>query len=106
MNENEALALVTRRLQPGEKLVWCAVPLPLRAALAPFSSLAYMTLWTGIVLCSLPAGLLSLTALFDYGRQGRGYGYAAGLYGIQNPARAEALIYETLLHDNAKGAAK
>ncbi len=44
--------------------------------------------------------------LFDFGSRGRsGYGYNAGLYGIRNPARVEALIYETLL-ENKKGAAE
>jgi hypothetical protein len=40
---------------------------------------------------------------FNYGRKGEGTGYKAGLHGIRDPARVEALIYETLL-GNKKGA--
>ncbi|MGO9985148.1 MAG: hypothetical protein ACLPIX_13210 [Rhodomicrobium sp.] len=43
--------------------------------------------------------------LFDFGPLGEGSsGYRAGLHGIRDPGRVEALIYETLL-GNKKGAA-
>ena len=40
-----------------------------------------------------------------YGRRSWGSGYANGLYGIENPVRVEALIYETLIRPKKKGEA-
>jgi hypothetical protein len=43
---------------------------------------------------------------FDRDRLRRGYGYSPGLFGIREPARVEALIYEHILNGNKKGAAE
>jgi hypothetical protein len=43
------------------------------------------------------------TLRFDYGRKGRGYGYRNGLYGIKDPARVEALIYQHLIAPKSEG---
>ena len=45
------------------------------------------------------------TIRFGFGPSGKSYGYNAGLFGIVDPARVEAAIYETLLWNQTKGAA-
>jgi hypothetical protein len=183
LDNDEALTAISKRLQPGERLIWHSVPSPWRAAVPYLYSLAFMTFWTGAALygaskalervpdpgldsllgaLGVPALFVLIGAaawlwvakkitdgwrtaygltnrrviiavgrngaaksysaaalsgmkrtgdefrgsiLFESGLRGWGYGYDhAGLYGIENPARVEALIYETLL-PTEKGAA-
>jgi hypothetical protein len=183
LDSNEALANISRQLQPGERLIWHGVPNPWRAAVPHLYPLAFMTFWTGgvffvaakalakgpdpstqtlfgplavpvlfflggaamwlwtakkitdgwrtaygltnrrvIVTVGTNGSTKSYSAaalsgmkrtgdefqgsiLFDSGPRARGFGYDhAGLYGVENPARVEALIYETLL-PTEKGAA-
>ena len=187
MNETEALSIITRRLQPGETLVWYGVPRPFQAAGKHLLMLAFVTVWIGIFVSGLmsssaaarapdskpfypaivvamlifvfgsalwfraakraadcwrraygltnrriiiaagkegPVNSYSAAALadmtrtgdecegsieFNYGGRRWSFGgmgdYSNGLYGIGNPARVEALIYETLLQSK-KGAAQ
>lgn len=62
MNENESLSIITRRLQPGETLVWYGAPSPMRAARQHLGMLAFMTIWTGLVVRSLPISLRAIQA--------------------------------------------
>jgi hypothetical protein len=182
LDNNEALTLITGRLQPGERLIWYGVPSPWRAAAPYLFPLAFMTFWTGGVLYAAsnayakipnpslrdllgplavpvlfgvigaaawlwnakkiadcwrtaygltdrrviiavgrdgpcqsfgPAALADIERTgneasgnlrFDRDRLRRGYGFSPGLFGIPGPARVEALIYETLLRKDEKGA--
>ncbi|MGO8951718.1 MAG: hypothetical protein ACLPWS_05480 [Rhodomicrobium sp.] len=186
MDDNRALSIVHKRLQPGETLIWYGSPEPAIAARGPLFVLAFLTLWVAFAygwtalaaglpqiagnkqvshpppLLFLPFGLLfcalgtvfwlqalkSVTdcwrtaygltnrriiiamgdagptksfgaqsvgtllrtgddlrgsIMFDFGPRGRRShsGYREGLFGICNPARVEALIFQTLLNQKA-----
>jgi hypothetical protein len=65
-----------------------------------------MKSFTGSALTSLSRTGSSATGTikFDYGPVGRGSGFRAGFYGIEQPARVEALIYENLIIPQKEGA--
>ena len=48
MDDGQAFSIISRRLQPGEKLIWHGVPTPLQAAQGELLRLGFMTIWTGI----------------------------------------------------------
>ncbi len=183
MDGNDALNIVTCRLQPGDRLIWHGVPTPWRAAIPYLFPLAFITVWTGfaffmvsqvagrgsiidaqqnfpastipVLFCILGCAIwfwifrriadcwrtayaltdrrmiiaagkngstksLAPLALSDLVRKGdatsgtllfghqtfnRPFGYGSydigrGFFGIRDPARVEALIYETLLNPN------
>jgi len=59
MNENKALSIISRRLQPGELLVWYGAPTPLLAAWDYFGPLLFLTVIITAIARELLDALLS-----------------------------------------------
>lgn len=78
MDSERARAIITRRLHPGETLIWHDKPSPWRAAAQPLLFLVFATIWTGfavvwtrvasgmavVSLASPPDALLLIGGLF------------------------------------------
>jgi hypothetical protein len=53
MEDRRALSIISKRLQPGERIVWLGTPSPWVAARAQVYQLIFITIWTGGVLFAL-----------------------------------------------------